>query len=78
MSIFEQVREIVAVTLKVPLESVTANTSAADLAAWDSLGHVNLMMSLEQTFDLQLDVDDFPTLNSVPAILEHLRSCGIS
>jgi acyl carrier protein len=78
MNPFEQLREILAQTLKVPPSSISPTTSAASLPAWDSLAHVNLMMSLEQTFDLQLDVDDFPKLNSVPAILEYLKSHGVS
>jgi hypothetical protein len=34
------------------------------------------MMSLEQTLDLFLEVEDFPKLTSVPAILEYLREQG--
>jgi acyl carrier protein len=44
--------------------------------AWDSLAHVNLMMGLEQTFDLFLEVEDFTQLTSVPAILEYLKEQG--
>ena len=67
---------MIATTLKVMPEKITRETSDKDLAAWDSLAHVNLMMSLEQTFDLFLEVEDFPRLNSVPAILEYLRREG--
>jgi acyl carrier protein len=35
------------------------------------------MIALEQTFDIQLDVEVFPTLNSVPAILDQLRAQGV-
>ena len=64
-------------TLRKPLHSVDIDTKAEDLAAWDSLGQVNLMMALEQTFDVFLDVEDFPTLNSVPAILKYLKEHGV-
>ncbi len=77
MSIFEQLQEAIATTLKVPADSITETSRDEDIAAWDSLGHVNLMMTLEQTFDLFLDVEDFPKLNSVPAILEYLSKHGI-
>jgi acyl carrier protein len=30
-------------------------------------------MALEQTFDIYLDVEDFPLLNSVPAIIQYLQ-----
>jgi acyl carrier protein len=77
MDILEQLREVIAQTLRTPAASIGATTRAADVPTWDSLGHVNLMMSLEQTFDIQLDVEDFPRLTSVPAILEQLKKQGI-
>jgi len=77
MSTFGQLQEAIAATLKVSPSKITEQTRDEDLAAWDSLGHVNLMMTLEQTFDVTLDVEDFAGLNSVPAILEYLKKHGI-
>ena len=77
MNIFEQLQDAIATTLKVSASKITETTKDEDIAAWDSLGHVNLMMTLEQTFDITLDVEDFPKLNSVPAIIEYLREQNI-
>jgi acyl carrier protein len=77
MGIFEQLRQVIASTLKVPPAKVTETTRNKDLSAWDSLGQVNLMMALEQTFGVFLDVEDFPRLISVPAILQYLSDQGI-
>lgn len=78
MSVFERLREAIAATLKVSPGVITELTRNEDIAAWDSLGHLNVMMSLEQTFDISLDVEDFDRLTSVPAIIEHLKSQGIN
>jgi acyl carrier protein len=78
MSIFEQLRETIAQTLDVAPDSITQTSTAPDVPGWDSLGHVNLMMALEQTFDVQLEVEDFPRLTSVPAILDYLKHAGVS
>lgn len=79
MSTFEQLREVIASTLKVPADMITETTKDEDISgSWDSLGHVNLMMALEQTFGVYLDVEDFPKLNSVPAILQYLKDQGIA
>ena len=77
MSTFTRLQAIVSATLKVPKEKVTIDTVNEDLAAWDSLGHVNLMIALEQEFDIMLDVEDFPNLISVPAILQYLQDNAI-
>jgi acyl carrier protein len=76
MDLFKKIQYVLATTLKVSPEKITKETSDKDLAAWDSLAHVNLMMSLEQTFDLFLEVEEFPKLTSVPAILEYLKEQG--
>lgn len=78
MSLFEQVQEAVATTLNVPAGSIAESSGSENVAAWDSLGQVNLMMALEQTFDLQLEVEDFAKLTSVRAILDYLHSNGFS
>ena len=78
MSTFTQLQEVIATTLKVPPERITQTTNNEDVASWDSLGHVNLMIALEQTFDIFLDVEDFPLLVSVPAIMQYLRDHDIN
>lgn len=77
MSIPERVRATVAAALSQPDSAVTMTTSADNQPAWDSLAHVNLMMAIEQTFDVQLEVEDFSKLTSVQAIVEHLAANGI-
>jgi acyl carrier protein len=72
MQHFEALRSLLAQTLKVSADRITPDTVASDLPAWDSLAHVNLMMSLEQAFDIMLDVEEFPELTSVRAILARL------
>jgi acyl carrier protein len=73
MTTFEQLQQVIATTLNIAPQKITETTTDEDIAAWDSLGHVNLMMALEQTFDVYLDVEDFPLLNSVPAIIQYLQ-----
>lgn len=77
MSLYERVRDTIATTLKVPAARITEHTVNEDLPAWDSLGQVNLVMALEQTFDLMIEVEDFEQLKSVPAILAYLERQGV-
>lgn len=77
MSIYEQLRDTIATALNLPAGKVTETSSAEDIAAWDSLGHVHVIMALEQTFGIFLDVEDFPRMNSVPAIIAYLKEHGL-
>ncbi|MCB1842292.1 MAG: acyl carrier protein [Halioglobus sp.] len=74
MSDFEQLQNIIASTLKIAAASVTRDSAMDDIEEWDSLGHVHIMVALEEAFDLYLDVDDFGQLTSVPAIMAYIAA----
>jgi len=74
MSVFEQLRQLMANALEIPASTITESSSMDEIEEWDSLGHVHIMVALEQAFDLYMDVDDFAELNTVPAILQYLAS----
>lgn len=78
MSLFPRVQEAIAATLKVPAARISETTRDEDLPAWDSLGQVNLMMALEQSFGVYIEVEDFERLKSVPAILQYLGEQGVA
>lgn len=78
MSLFERLQTTIACALKVAPGQVTPASRDEDLPAWDSLGHVNLIMALEQTFGVYIEVEDFDRLKSVPSILEYLASQNVA
>ncbi len=78
MSLFDRLQPAIANALKVPAAQVTPSTRDEDLPAWDSLGQVNLIMALEQTFGVYIEVEDFEKLKSVPAILEYLAAQNVA
>jgi len=74
MSVFEKLQEIMATALELPTSDIKEKSTMEDIAEWDSLGHVHIMVALEQAFDLYMDVEDFAKLSSVPEILRYLES----
>jgi len=74
MSVFEKLQEIMATALELPSDAIREDSTMDEIEEWDSLGHVHIMVALEQAFDLYMDVDDFAELDSVPAILRYLES----
>ena len=57
---------------KIKLEKLKYNS----IANWDSVGHMNLMMELEKTFKIQLDIDDiidFSSFNKGKSILKKYK-----
>ena len=50
--------------------SINAATSATDIADWDSLAQIRLLMSMEQTFEIQFALDEVEDLQNVGEIIE--------
>jgi len=48
---------------------VTMNTTASDISAWDSVGHLSLAGNLEEVFGISLDVDELMEMESVRQIV---------
>lgn len=77
MSPFDRLQTLISRTLKVPADQITPTTSHEDMPAqWDSMGQVNLIMSLEEAFGVFIEPEDFERLKSVPAILAYLEAQG--
>lgn len=45
--------------------------------AWDSLGHMNLISTLEEEFDIMLDGDDIINFQSYEKGIEILKKYGV-
>jgi acyl carrier protein len=72
MNTLDQVTKIVAECLNISRAHVNENSSADNIDVWDSMAQVNLMISLEQMFDIELEVEDFIELTSVQLIANYL------
>lgn len=72
------IREVMNLTFGIPPDEVSPRTSRADVPGWDSVGHLNLMLGLEDRFHVSLGVEDFTTLTSVEAILDYLKEACAS
>ena len=44
-------------------EDQLAGLKYQDIAAWDSVGHMNLIAALEDAFDIMMDTDDIIDLS---------------
>ena len=60
----DRVIKVVAQVLGVPVETVDSDSSPDSLPAWDSLKHMNLVLTLEEEFGVQFtDIQVLEMLN---------------
>lgn len=67
-STFAEVRRLAADILKQPLESIHADSTRDTLPAWDSMAHVNLVLALEQQFDIQFLPEEILEMLSIELV----------
>jgi len=70
--IFPIIADLISQTLGVSRDQVTNELAYGDLPEWDSMGHMNLMMALEEKFGIQVSADTITNMVSIPAIIKYL------
>lgn len=66
-------RILIAEVLQVSENEIGESTDQEQIEAWDSLGHLNLMLAIEEKYAIRLSIEDITRLTSVPAILSRIK-----
>ena len=65
-------------TLAIKREQVTLNLTYQSIPEWDSVGHMALVVEIENTFNVTLDTDDIIGMSDVAKAVEILRKHGVA
>jgi acyl carrier protein len=68
-----RVQSLLASTLRVPADLVTSELAFGDIPQWDSMGHMEVMMSLEERFSVEINDETIRDLVSVPIICQYIQ-----
>lgn len=77
MTIHEQLQEVFQTVFADDSIKLTPQTTAHDIAQWDSVAHINLMFSIEQAFGIQFagnELAEFSNIGELEKYLETHRS----
>ncbi len=72
--VLEKVKMILADQLEVEEDSITADTDIQDDLGADSLDIVDLIMSLEDEFEIEVPDEDIEKLRTVGALVSYIES----
>lgn len=72
MNIDEKVKEILEVLLEHKIN--TDNIDACSEELWDSLKHLEIIVTLEEEFGIKFNQEDIPQLNSMNAIISKIKT----
>lgn len=72
----ERVRTIISNIFNTPADEINAGSSPETIEAWDSMGHLMLILELEQEFGIQIPPEEVEKMTSVGAVRQALARCG--
>ena len=76
-TMLEKMKEIIAEQLSVDAESITEASSFKDDLGADSLDLFELVMALEDEYNIEIPSEELTDLNTVGDVIEYMKSKGI-
>lgn len=67
---------VAADVLEIPVAEVCDDTSPATVRTWDSMRHINLVLAIEQHFDVKFAPSEIMLISSLGAARELLTKKG--
>lgn len=71
---FEKLKEIIADVLNVEVNDITEDSKFIDDLGADSLDIFQIIMGIEETFDIEIDNDDAESIVTVGDAVEQIRN----
>lgn len=72
-----ELKALIAAALKIPADEVHDTTTMAETPEWDSLVHMEVVLSIEDHYKVNLEGDEIVRMLSVAAIADVLKLKGV-
>lgn len=73
-TVLEQVRSMASDLFGIPADQISGSSSPETIEAWDSVQHLNLVLALEERFNLQLSPEEIEQMKNVRDIANLVES----
>lgn len=70
----EKLKSVFTSIFGISAKDITDETSMQTLSSWDSLKHMNLIVAIEDAFNIEFDEDEFVNMSSFGAIKQILQT----
>ena len=73
--VFEKIKKILCDQLDIEEESISMDSNITDDLGADSLDIIDLIMSIEEEFDIEFQDDKIDSIKTVGDIVYHIENC---
>ena len=70
LELAEKVKIVAADTFDMPYDEITFDTGPSNIASWDSFGQMNLVLNIENEFDVTLEFEEIFKIVSIQTLIE--------
>jgi acyl carrier protein len=70
----DEAKRLLAEALRIRIEGISDDTKIQELPMWDSLGHMALIVLVEERINVTLSIDDIMAMTSVRGLAAVLES----
>ena len=70
--------ELLASVLNVDPAQLTDSTNRDNISTWDSLGHLNVVTALEETYNIEFSTAEINSIKTVGDVRKSLAAKGVS
>ena len=56
---------------------ITPSMSSSDIDDWDSMTHLNLVMQVQEEFNITMEFNDVISIESIGDLMEYLQKKGV-
>ena len=70
----DQVKEIISEVFDIAISSINENSALANFEEWDSLNHMELIVTIEKKFKIEMSFEEIVSIKSVGDLINILKS----
>ena len=70
----DRIKNVMSAVFEIPVNQIKDNSSADTIESWDSLKHMNLVVALEEEFEIEFKDDEIIEMMNYPLIIEVLKN----
>ena len=69
-----RIKNVISAVFNYPIEKIQQDSSPDAIDKWDSLGHMSLIVALEEEFDIEIDDEEIAEMMNFALIVEIIKS----
>ena len=73
-NIEDRIKNVMSAVFEIPIQEINDESSSDTVVSWDSLKHMNLVIALEEEFEMEFSESEIPEITNYRAIKEVILS----